>query len=205
MIETGLGVGGRTRPEASVGAMVDADFGNVDPSHAVWSVLTALVTALDAQGNALFLADQAARVVWRTRAAESQLQGRVLTLEDGRLGASAPGQTSRLRQAIRHPGGASLRLDSCEAALELRIVRVGTDAYCPLRLVRCQDVLGAWPLTTSEKAVAECLRLGMSLPEIAKQRRRALSTVKSQAKAIYAKTDTKGQLDFVVKSRPSHF
>jgi DNA-binding CsgD family transcriptional regulator len=70
-------------------------------------------------------------------------------------------------------------------------------------LLQCKPQLKEWSLTNSEAVIAEALLLGMSLPEIAARRGRALSTVKSQAKAIYAKAGVKGQLDFIFKHRSS--
>jgi DNA-binding CsgD family transcriptional regulator len=167
------------------------------------SGLAALKRIFDATEIALFLVDEEAQVQLLTRAAEDLLERSLLVLDGGRLKAHSPAHTAQLRRAIRWPVHADLELAYRDSLLVIETDRLEVAGCRSLVLLQCKPQLKEWSLTNSEAVIAEALLLGMSLPEIAARRGRALSTVKSQAKAIYAKAGVKGQLDFIFKHRSS--
>ncbi|MCP6151313.1 hypothetical protein NL425_26555, partial [Klebsiella pneumoniae] len=58
-------------------------------------------------------------------------------------------------------------------------------------------------LTPAEAALAAALAVGASLADFAEQRGVAMSTVRSQLKALYEKTDTRRQGELVARLRES--
>ncbi|MFG1477122.1 PAS domain-containing protein [Xanthobacter sp. V4C-4] len=189
--------------------------------------------ALDIVDAGIFLTDADLNVAHVNRAGEAMLKGGDIAVRGGRLAfkdtragrqmsaavaqalAAARGETTLSHadhiELPRHDDGAPYRvslhpLPAGEGAArltqrsEIAVVvrppgRGGADVARRLQTT--------FHLTPAESALAAALAVGASLADYAQQRNVALSTVRSQLKALYEKTDTRRQGELVARLRGS--
>lgn len=162
--------------------------------------------ALDGLSTAMLVTDGHGRIVLANEAAELHLRSRAgMQMRGGRLAASDVGTAPRFTQAL---GEAAKGSDASDLALPRRDARSLLVSVCPLpgcrglALVLAEDpdddrpdlarsLAALFGLTRAESTLATMLLAGASPDEVAERRDISLSTVRSQAKSLLRKTDTR--------------
>ena len=181
--------------------------------------------ALEHTFAAAFLLDAAGRVVHMNRAGEAMISSpdgvmlrhnRIIatkTSQQSQLKALIAGAISAAQASATQAGGAiALERGSGGRPLFVRVLPLLVDLTAgqsghALLLITDPDgavkdstnlLKSLFSLTTAEIAVATNLRAGLTLTEIADVRRVSLETVRSQAKSLLQKTNTRRQSDLVL-------
>ena len=182
-----------------------------------------LAASLDAVAMPTLMFDEIGQVAHANRSARALLHARESLWEaDGRLAASTPELTRELHlhisnavrpQARSNPARTSIVVMKRSARLPLTItvlplrgapdhpVRSGALMFVfdpeDTRSVTAPLVRRLFDLSTTEAELAVALCAGHSPEEIATDRGRALSTVRSQIRSLFAKTGTNRQADLI--------
>jgi DNA-binding CsgD family transcriptional regulator len=186
-----------------------------------------VLTLLDRLGMGVLVVRESGEVVLSNRESDRILDaGDGLVLGPGsRLAACDPEANGRLAAALRHAAGlATLEVEPRGVALEVPR-RAAADPYlvdlAPFRgageelasdlrsvllivvdpdhreLVSVRGLARSYGLTATETLVCRMITQGITLRQIAETRGVSLDTVKSQSRAIYAKTRTRNRRELV--------
>lgn len=184
-----------------------------DGTHRVGAP-TSLELVLDELAYGVAVATGAAELVHANHAARHELgRQQALSLQDGRLRVRSPQDQQTLQQALAKAvtGRRSLiTLGEADARLSLAVVPMrrvheGAPAFAALMFSRpsvCGSLMLCFfarhhSLTAAEENVLAILCQGYSAPEIARQLKVAVSTVRSHVRSLCAKTRSSGVRELV--------
>ena len=178
---------------------------------------SALALLMDELAHGILLATPSGRLLHANQAARQELaRGRALAVHEGHLQAEDARQSRQLLQALAKGGTGRrslLRLvASSGCSLSLVVVPLGTSgrsqepvlALYLSRAAVCDTLMlcffaRAHALTATEEQVLAILCQGCSAPEVAKQLKVAVSTVRSHIRSICAKTQSSGVRTLVAR------
>jgi len=163
---------------------------------------------------AALIADEAGRVSWMNRRAETWVRERRILMTEGRI-AEVPGASIDISRAVREAAQSGGRvLAAANASITVEIVPIPApragEAARPIGSVAlmifrdragCKEVAAAlaanFRLTATEIDLAIALWKGILIAEYAAQRSVAMSTVRTQLKSLLSKTHARRQSDIV--------
>lgn len=169
---------------------------------------TILSAALDGVGRLVAVVDAGLNLYYANAPARTAFaEGSVLRLGSGRLFATPPGADERLRSVVRRTAGSDgaggiVLLRSGRRAEIVRIRPLRTDQNGPKRALALilgshrlslvpADLRTAYGFTAREAELALLFANGCGIGEAAARLRRSVNTVKTAARAIYAKLEVK--------------
>jgi len=158
------------------------------------------------------IAHEDGRIAWLNRRAEAWVRERRIAVADGKI-LNVSGLPADVPRAVREAVNAGSRVAFAEAAMTLEVAPIlmpnagGTGGLERMAFIVVRDGAGAreaaaslaanYRLTTTEVDLAIALWKGTLIAEYATQRSVAMSTVRTQLKALLAKTGSRRQSDIV--------
>ena len=170
--------------------------------------------AFDLMRTPVIVIDSLGRVVAISAAAEEIVrQGSAIGVRRGALRAGTARSDRLLQAALRamlayapdHDPTFDKTVtlqDEAGARIVVRLARLPLEGHSAGFSPRVLVFFEPWApaqLTDTERAVAQALLGGRSLPEIAKDRRVSLETIRTQAKAVFAKAGVSSRLAFMAR------
>jgi DNA-binding CsgD family transcriptional regulator len=169
---------------------------------------------LDRIGRPVAVVDETMRLRYANAPAHAVFERGALRIASGRVGARGPDADDRLRSHVRGAVSPDARSGAVRAGRDAELFRVEplrpseTGLSRPLAMIfGARPVLSvdpaalraAYGLTPREAEVAALFARGLGVGEAAAELRRSVNTIKTEARAVYAKLGVRGASESALK------